>query len=78
MGLLYCGKIISSVGLGLDILGVIILFTLDFKLIGIGGHNLYLGGPAEAQVKKEKRRAWFGLGCLLFGFIMQFISIWIK
>ena len=77
MGLLYCGKIISSVGLGLDILGVIILYTLDFKLIGIGGQNLYVGGPAEEQVKKEKIRAWFGLGCLLFGFIMQFVSIWI-
>jgi len=77
MGLLYCGKIISSVGLGLDILGVIILFTLDFKLIGIGGQNLYLGGPGEEQVKKEKIRAWIGLSCLLLGFIFQFISIWI-
>jgi len=47
-------------------------------LIGIGGHNLYIGGPDEEQEKKEKRKAWFGLGCLLLGFILQFIGIWIK
>ena len=77
MGLLYCGKIINSMGLIFDILGVIVLFTLDFKLIGIGGQTLYLGGPSEEQVNKEKRKAWFGLSCLLLGFALQFISIWI-
>jgi hypothetical protein len=67
-------RAINSIGLIFDIIGILILFTMDFKIIGLGGHNLYVGGPAEGEVKKEKRKAYLGLGFIVIGFVLQLIS----
>jgi hypothetical protein len=67
-------KSINSIGLLFDIIGILILFTIDFKMIGLGGHNLYIGGPADIEVKKEKRQAYWGVGFIIAGFIFQLIS----
>ena len=67
-------KTINSIGLIFDILGIIALFTIDFKMIGLGGHNLYISGPPEDEVKKERRKAYWGLGLIVSGFILQLVS----
>lgn len=67
-------RTINSIGLVLDIIGILILFTMDFKMIGLGGHNLYIGGPSENEVRKEKAKAYLGLGFIIFGFALQLVS----
>ena len=63
----------NSLGLVLDIIGVIVLFTMDFKMIGLDAGDIQLTKD-PVKVKREKVKAYIGLGSIVLGFIFQLIS----
>jgi hypothetical protein len=68
-----CANIINSIGLSFDIIGVIILFTIDLKTIGLDAGDILLTKLPE-KIIKEKYKAYSGFGLILLGFLFQFIS----
>ena len=79
---------VNSVGLALDILGVILLFCYGLPPDvhpGRGGTTIRWGGgdtPAEIEektkrYKRYKRNSWVALGLLVLGFTLQIISNWL-
>ena len=68
-----CANIISSIGLSFVIIGVIILFTIDLKMIGLDAGDIPLT-KLPIKVIKEKYKAYSGLGLIVLGFLFQFIS----
>ena len=76
-----CADIVSSVGLFLDILGVILvfLFGLPSAVRKTGGTTiLWAGGKSEEEAKKEYKLHWLmshlGLVLLILGFALQLVS----
>jgi len=75
---------LTQIGLLIDVIGVLILF--EFGLPSKYKHIqedeiLGLNRRPEADIEKEKRKnkvvmrwAYLGLGCLLLGFLFQFIG----
>jgi hypothetical protein len=66
-------NIINSIGLGFDILGVVILFTIDLKMIGLDAGKIYLT-ESPKKIIREKIKAYSGFGLMLLGFLFQFIG----
>ena len=74
---------INSVGLGFDIIGVILLFryglapdirrTGERRLIVSGGSEIE-NRKAEAKWNHYRRMSWIGLSCLVGGFVLQILS----
>jgi hypothetical protein len=69
----YCAKLLNSLGLGFDIIGVIILFTIDFKSIGLDASDIYLTIAPQKKMR-ERIKAYCGLGFILLGFLLQIFS----
>lgn len=78
-----CAEVVNSVGLFLDIVGVILLFRYGLPPEGVsrtGGTILHWGTDKETREKaREKRRhyeflSWSALGFLVTGFILQIVS----
>ena len=76
-----CADIVSSTGLVLDIVGVVLLFFygLSADVSETGGTRLvWPGGTSKEEARREyrhyKRMARIGLGCLMVGFLLQLIS----
>ena len=72
--------IISSIGLSIDIIGVLILFKYGLPS-GISEGEYFVDGEPESEkeVREKrnkfiKRMAYCGLSCLLIGFILQLIG----
>jgi len=59
--------------LSFDILGVIIIFTIDLKIIGLDADDIPLTKSPQ-KVSNEKLKAYTGLGSILLGFVLQIIS----
>lgn len=70
---MYCAKFLNSFGLGFDIIGVIILFTIDFKSIGLDASDIYLTISPQKKMR-ERIKAYCGLGSILLGFLFQILS----
>ena len=68
-----CANIINSIGLGFDILGVVILFTIDFKMIELDAGDIPLTKSPEKLIK-GRYKAYSGLGLIVLGFLLQLIS----
>ena len=73
--------IVSSMGLILDIAGVVLLFFfgLPAEVRETGGTLIAFGGgksdeEASRKYRCHKRMSRIGLGCLVFGFSMQLAS----
>lgn len=72
-GIMYCAKFLNSLGLGFDIIGIIILFTIDFKMIGFDADKIPLTISPQKKMR-EKIKAYCGLGSILLGFLFQILS----
>lgn len=74
--------IISSTGLGLDIMGVVLVFIygLPSRVVRIPGTRLIWGGSEEskkaeiAEYRHYERMSYIGMGLLVFGFSLQLVS----
>ena len=70
--------LINSIGLFLDIVGVILLFTFGLPpQVSRGGFKTLAIGRDENQAKKWKRYkfiSWIALGFLVVGFSLQIVS----
>lgn len=71
--------ILNSVGLGLDIIGVLLIFNFGVAaLLDTGGHSVIVTSEVTPEDKAEDNRTRFwsrvGLGCLVFGFLLQIAS----
>ena len=72
-------SVVNSVGLLLDIVGVVLLFRYGLPPAGVsrtGADVLTWGGGPEAR-KKGRRYvclSWVALGCLVTGFALQIVS----
>ena len=76
-----CADIVSSIGLVLDIVGVVLVFKygLQTDVRETGGTSVaYRGGKSDAEAKREYRHysrlSRIGLGCLIVGFVLQLVS----
>jgi|AntRauTorckE6833_2_1112554.scaffolds.fasta_scaffold09080_1 hypothetical protein len=74
-------KILASVGLLLDVVGVAILFFygLPPKIARDGNHFLTIGTNSNEK-NREKRYVSYsnlGLTLLIFGFVLQTIAVWL-
>ena len=79
--MLNCADIVNSMGLILDIAGVALLFKygLPAEVREMGGTLIvWGGGKSDDEAKREhrhyRRMSRIGLGCLIFGFILQLVS----
>ena len=73
--------VVSSIGLILDIAGVVLLFLfgLPANVRETGGTILLFGGGKSTEEAKREHRRYklvsrIGLVCLIFGFSLQLIS----
>ena len=70
--------IINSIGLGLDIVGVIMLFLYGLpKEINRCGYVVLSFGEDENEAKKwnrYNRLSWAALGLIVLGFLLQIVS----
>lgn len=74
--------VVSSIGLGLDIVGVLLLWRFGLpEAVSRGGFGyIILEGHDEAEKAKAERYdlwAHLGLALLIFGFLLQLASNWI-
>ena len=74
--------VINSVGLALDILGVILLFLygLPEEISKTGARHLVLEDEEKEEVEKWKRykkKSYLGLALLVIGFSLQLVSNWL-
>ena len=74
-------KIVGSLGLILDIIGVVILFKFGFPQPDLSGESklLLAGDDPDAP---RRRKVWVvvslvGLACLVGGFALQLWALWI-
>ena len=75
-------EIVNSVGLGLDIVGVVLLFRFGLPPdVNRHGHGfLMIEGENEEEIKKAKIYTWISyvaLACLIVGFALQILSNWV-
>jgi len=75
--------LLSSIGLGLDIIGVIIIFFFGISpKLDIKGETYRITGEIDENeikiTKKYKRFSWLGLILIFLGFLLQFISNFIR
>lgn len=73
--------LINSFGLGLDIIGVIILFKYGLPSdVNRGGAvvKIVSGSQEIPKYKKYLRWAYFGLSLLVLGFVLQLVSNFLK
>jgi len=73
---------ISSIGLALDIIGVLLIWKYGIpNEVRRGGiQSIDFEGPDLTEAEKARRYGkWsnIGLGLLLFGFVLQLLSNWI-
>jgi hypothetical protein len=71
-----CAKIINSVGLIFDIIGIILLFVHDYKKINNNFGDEPIGGWPQKIKDAEKRFSIKGLFLIVIGFLLQLISNW--
>jgi hypothetical protein len=74
--MVYCAKLINSVGLLFDIVGIILLFTQDYKKINKNTADDPLGGWSKEIKDAEKSYSRKGLYFIVIGFLLQLISNW--
>ena len=72
---------INSVGLFLDIIGVILLFIFGLpSRVSEGPPVLSFGSDPDSTKQREKQRKWYkfwswlALGLLILGFVLQIVS----
>ncbi len=70
-------KIINSIGLIFDIIGVVLLFFPDYKKIEENIFEKHLGGESNEAINAEKNRRKRGIAFIVIGFILQLISNWL-
>ena len=74
------GSLITSFGLLLDIIGVVLIFLFGIPQdVRRSGANYLVWGSDENEIKKAKRYDLFsygGLGLLILGFAVQIIGNW--
>jgi hypothetical protein len=73
-------KLVGSIGLILDIIGVCILFKFGFPQPDLdGGNKLIWGKDPSVENKRKKYVAMsvIGLVCLIAGFCFQLLAIWL-
>ena len=72
-------KVVGSLGLILDIIGVCILFKFAFPQPDLS-EGVHLTWGKDASVGKRRRyyvaRSFVGLACLTGGFALQLLAIW--
>ena len=87
----YCSEIVASVGLLMDIIGILLLFRFG----AIGGEWINVPGPQPSVTRREKvielfanlkternqhsarRGSRFGLVLATLGFIVQIVAQWL-
>lgn len=73
-------ELVNTVGLILDIVGVILLFRFGLPPdVSRSGGNLLTWGVDEDEVKKGKRYdkiSWTALAVIVLGFALQIVSTW--
>lgn len=71
-------KIINSFGLILDIIGIIILFIPDYKVVD---KNIFkitpISGDRPEVYKRKKMMSRIGIVTIVLGFILQLLSNWL-
>lgn len=73
-----CAKIVNSIGLMFDIIGIIILFVHDHKNEGKNiFETLPIGGEGPEIYRAKKRISRTGMVLIIVGFILQLISDWL-
>lgn len=73
---MYCAKIINSIGLLFDIIGIILLFVHDYKKIDENIGDEPIGGWPDKVKNAEKKYSRKGLFLIVIGFLLQLISNW--
>ena len=72
--------LVNTVGLGLDIVGVILLFLFGLppKVSRGGGVPMeWSGTPEDARrAKRYERISWGALLLMVLGFLLQIVSTW--
>lgn len=72
---------INSIGLFLDILGVVLLFIYGLpKDMAKDGHQFITANPTDESVRKYKlynRLSYVALAMLIIGFLLQIVSNWV-
>ena len=73
-------ELVNTLGLGLDIAGVILLFRFGLPPdVRRNGANYFTWGADESEARKAKQYdkiSWSALGLILLGFLLQFVSTW--
>lgn len=78
-----CADILSTVGLGLDIVGVILIWAFSLgKPLSIPDstgkeYSVSLGTSAD-KADWKKALANLGLPLIMIGFILQLIAVWVN
>ncbi|MCY4597702.1 MAG: hypothetical protein OXC19_23240 [Bryobacterales bacterium] len=72
---------VNSIGLGLDIVGVVLLFRFGLPPnVDRTGATYWTGAPDQEEVRKGRRYdriSWVALALLVLGFALQIASNWI-
>lgn len=76
-------KVITSIGLFLDIIGVLIVwrFGLPTQEVRRGGHNYLVAGVNESERDRAARYDWYARGgffLIITGFLFQLVGAWIS
>ena len=73
-------ELVNTLGLGLDIAGVILLFRFGLPPdVRRNGANYFTWGADEAEAGKAKqydKTSWSALGLIVLGFLLQIVSTW--
>ena len=86
-------EILNTVGLGLNIFGVVLIFFFGLPQpshdegvsIGLGENDVFEDGTSVKEINEKIRKrkavykgfAFFALSLMLLGFILQLLSIWV-
>ena len=73
-------EIVNTVGLALDIVGVVLLFRFGLPPdVRRGGANFFTWGIDNDEARTASRYdkiSWSALGLIVFGFALQIVSTW--
>ena len=73
-------EIVNTVGLALDIVGVVLLFRFGLQPnVRRGGGIVLAWGTDDDEAKKANRYdriSWSALGLIVLGFVLQIVSTW--
>ncbi len=80
MNTMMCSAVVNSIGLLLDIVGVVLLFRFGLPPgVTRTGAGYLTWGVDEGEVRKSKlydRMSWVALALLILGFGLQIASNW--